>query len=82
MADASLPVQTWKALRGQIKAADRAASAAASSGGDSKVQERPFLVAEAAGNPYPATAGMRINGGWDGPITEPHRVRERDVGLK
>ncbi|KAM3426113.1 hypothetical protein MY4038_010008 [Beauveria bassiana] len=78
MAESSSPIQTWKELRDLIKAADRAASAA--SNGDSKVQERPFLVAEGAGNPYPATPGMRINGGWDGPITEPHRVREREVG--
>lgn len=63
-------LQPWKLLRDQIKAADEAANAA---GG-----ERPFIVARGDENPYPATAAMRKNGGWYGPLADAHKVRTRD----
>jgi len=75
MSEYNAPVQPWKKLRDQIKAADEAAKL--TTDGENETHERPFLVASADVNPYPASPSMRMNGGWNGPIPAPHGVRVR-----
>lgn len=67
--------QPWKELREQIKAADKAAKLAYD--GEDSIGARPFCVASSEGNPYPASPSMRINGGWDRPLIDAHKVRTR-----
>lgn len=71
------PLQAWKELRHQIAAADEAAKLAFD--GDGSNGERPYRTGSPAANPYPATVAMRKNGGWDGPLTDPHRLRTKDA---
>lgn len=58
-----------------MKAADKAACKGGL--GFDAMEERPFLVANADVNPYPATPTMRRDGGWNAPLTTAHMVRMR-----